>query len=110
MEQRSDVPAIRTLQNLIVLREHDQCLEIAVRDDMQLAVTKNGNLKKALKEAMQSQPELANKRVEFIVKPDVFPSTEVDLNAEFQKLKAKIPALKQLDDAFGLRPVHNPTP
>ena len=110
MEQRSDVPAIRTLQNLIVLREHDQCLEIAVRDDMQLAVTKNGNLKKALKEAMQSQPELANKRVEFIVKPDVFPSTEIDLDAEFQELKAKIPALKQLDDAFGLRPVNNPTP
>ncbi|MDE2645432.1 MAG: DNA polymerase III subunit gamma/tau [Bacteroidota bacterium] len=110
MEQRSDVPAIRTLQNLIVLREHDQCLEIAVRDDMQLAITKNGNLKKALKQAMQSQPELANKRVVFIVKPDVFPSTELDLDAEFQELKARIPALKQLDDAFGLRPVNNPTP
>lgn len=107
VEQRSDVPAIRTLQNSIVLGVRDQCLQIAVRDDIHRTVAKNGE--EAITEAMKSQPELAKMHVKFVVNPDVFPSAETDLDAEFQELKAKIPALKRLDDAFGLRLVHTPT-
>ncbi len=109
MEQRSDIPGIRTLQNSIFLGVRDQYLEIAVRDEIHLTVTNNESLKKAITEAMQSLPDLAKMRVKFMAKPDLFPPAEIDLDAEFQKLKAKIPALKRLDDAFGLRPIQPPT-
>ena len=109
LEERSDVPEIRTLQNSIALGVRNQYLEIAVRDEIHVTVTeKNENLKKAVTEAMQSRPELANMRVKFVANPDLFPTVEIDPDAEFQELKEKIPALKQLDDAFGLRVVHSP--
>ncbi len=108
MEQRSDLPAFRTLHDTIVLGVRNQFLEIAVRDEIHHSVTKNENLKKVITEAMQSRPELANLQVNFIVNPDVFPSSEVDLDAEFRELKETIPALKQLDDAFALRLVQSP--
>ncbi len=109
MEQHSDIPGIRTLQNSIALGARDQCLELAVRDEIHIAVTNNERLKKAITEAMQSLPDLVDMCVKFVAKPDLFPSAEIDLDAEFQELKAEIPALKRLDDAFGLRPVHTPT-
>ena len=109
MEQHSDMPGIPILQNSIALGVRDQCLEIAVRDEIHIAVTNNESLKKAITEAVQSLPDLADMCVKFVAKPDLFPSAEIDLDAEFRELKAEIPALKRLDDAFGLRPVHPPT-
>ncbi len=108
IEQRSDLPAFRILHDAIVLGVRNQFLEIAVRDEMHYSVTKNENLKKFITEAMQSRPELANLQVNFIVNPDVFPSSEIDLDAKFRELKETIPALKQLDEAFALRLIQSP--
>ncbi len=107
--QRPDLQGSNALQNSRVTGVHDQCLEVAVRDEVQIALLNHETVQQAIAEAMRSLPGLSNMRVKFTARPDLFPSTDVDPNTEFQKLKAKIPALKQLDDAFRLRPVHTPT-
>ncbi len=107
--QRPDLQGSSALQNSRVTGVHDQYLEVAVRDEVQIALLNHETVQQAIAEAMRSLPELSNMRVKFTARPDLFPSTDVDPNTEFQKLKAKIPALKQLDDAFRLRPVHTPT-
>ncbi len=106
--QRPDLQGSNALQNSRVTGVHDQYLEVAVRDEVQIALLNHETVQQAIAEAMRSLPGLSNMRVKFTARPDLFPSTDVDPNAEFQKLKAKIPALKQLDDAFRLRPVHTP--
>ncbi len=107
--QRPDLQGSNALQNSRVTGVHDQYLEVAVRDEVQIAFLNHETVQQAIAEVMRSLPGLSNMRVKFTARPDLFPSTDVDPNAEFQELKAKIPALKQLDDAFGLRPVHTPT-
>ncbi len=107
--QRPDLQGSSALQNSRVTGVHDQYLEVAVRDEVQIALLNHETVQQAIAEAMRSLPGLSNMRVKFTARPDLFPSTDVDPNTEFQELKAKIPALKQLDDAFRLRPVHTPT-
>ncbi len=107
--QRPDLQGSSALQNSRVTGVHDQYLEVAVRDGVQIALLNHETVQQAIAEAMRSLPGLSNMRVKFTARPDLFPSTDVDPNTEFQELKAKIPALKQLDDAFSLRPVHTPT-
>ncbi len=107
--QRPDLQGSNALQNSRVTGVHDQYLEVAVRDEVTIALLNHETVQQAIAEAMRSLPGLSNMRVKFTARPDLFPSTDVDPNAEFQKLKAKIPALKQLDDAFRLRLVHTPT-
>ncbi len=106
--QNPDVQGSSTLKNSIAIEIHNQSLEVAVPNEVVIMVAQNPALKNLIKSTMQSFPQFSNVDVKFVVRPDLFPVVEVDWDAEFQKLKEKIPALKLLDSAFGLKLVNSP--
>jgi len=81
-----------------------------VQDEVVATVTQNHILNDLINNTIQALPQLSGIGVKFIVRPDLFPTKEVDRDAEFQNLKTKIPALKLLDSAFGLQLANSSQP
>lgn len=106
---RPDIQGSSTLQHSLALGIHGQSIEIAVRDEITITVADNQTLQQAVVHEMQSLPDLANMQVTYTVRPELFPPAKADPNTEFQKLKANIPTLKLLDQAFKLRLVESST-
>ena len=106
VDKQTDVQGGCLLQNSKVLRIHDQVLEIAVHSEIVIKFTKDQALRNLIEKTMQNMPGLQTLPVKFIARPDLFPEQKVNLNAEFQNLKEKNPALRLIDSTFGLRLVN----
>ncbi len=107
---RSDLKGIRTLQNSVALGIQNQVLEVAVPNDVVLRITENPLLNEVILSEIKSAPDPDITQVKFFSRPDLFPTIEIDWNAKYQELKDRIPALKLIDSAFGLRLVSPVTP
>ncbi len=107
---RTDLQGSRTLKDSIPLGVQNQILEVAVRDEVVVRITENSSLKEAIDVAIKSLPDLAVTHMKFVPRPDLFPPMETDWDTKYQELKDKIPALKLIDSAFGLRLVSPTTP
>ena len=64
----------------------------------------------AIEKSMQAISVLNGLEVDFVVRPELFPSIKPDWNAEIEKLKKQFPNLRLLTEAFDLHLANNPTP
>ncbi|MYD57679.1 MAG: hypothetical protein F4246_11805 [Rhodothermaceae bacterium] len=85
-------------------------LKVAVANDIVRGVARDANMLEAIKKSMQTISVLNGLEVDFVVRPELFPSMNPDWNAEIEKLKKQFPSLRLLTEALDLHLANNPTP
>jgi len=102
LESHVNVRGSSILRDSQVIQLNQHVLEIAVKDEYILGVANSSSLRTTICETLAKISDLAAEDVRFFSRPEMFPQAIIDPKEEFAKLKATIPVVKQLDEAFGL--------
>ncbi|MDE2769713.1 MAG: DNA polymerase III subunit gamma/tau [Bacteroidota bacterium] len=110
LAKHNNVQGVQTMMDSRAINTSGNTLKVAVANDIVQGVARDGNMLEAIKKSMQSISVLNGLEVDFVVRPELFPSMNPDWNAEIEKLKRQFPSLRLLTEALDLRLANNPTP
>lgn len=110
LAKHDNVQGIQTMMDSRAIDTYSNTLKVAVANDIVRGVARDANMLEAINKSMQTISVLNDLEVDFVVRPDLFPSMKPDWNTEIEKLKKQFPSLRLLTEAFDLHPANNPTP
>ncbi len=110
LAKHSHVQGVQTMMHSCAMNTYGNTLRVAVSSDINRDVARKADMLETIKKSMQAVPSLSGLEVDFVVKPELFPSMKPDWDAEIEKLKTQSPGLRLLTEAFDLRLANNPTP
>ncbi len=106
----NNVQGVQTMMDSRAINTSGSTLKVAVANDIVRGVARDANMLEAIKKSMQTISVLNGLEVDFVVRPELFPSMNPDWNAEIEKLKKQFPSLRLLTEALDLHLANNPTP
>ena len=109
LAKHDEVQGVQTMMDSRAINTFGKTLKVAVANDIIRGVARDANMLEAIKKSMQAHSVLNGLEVDFVVKPELFPSMKLDWNAEIEKLKKQFPNLRLLSEALDLRLANNPT-
>ena len=110
LAKHNNVQGVQTMMDSRAINTSGNTLKVAVANDIVQGVARDGNMLEAINKSMQSISVLNGLEVDFVVRPELFPSMNPDWNAEIEKLKKQFPSLRLLTEALDLHLANNPTP
>lgn len=110
LAKHNNVQGIQTMMDSRAINTYGNTLKVAVANDIVRDVASDANVLEAINKSMQTISMLNGLEVDFVVRPELFPSVKPDWNAEIEKLKEQFPGLRLLTEAFDLHLANNPTP
>jgi len=110
LAKHNNVQGVQTMMDSRAINTSGNTLKVAVANDIVRGVARDANMLEAIKKSMQTISVLNGLEVDFVVRPDLFPSMNPDWNAEIEKLKKQFPSLRLLTEALDLHLANNPTP
>ena len=110
LAEHNIVQGVQTMMDSLAINTSGNTLKVAVANDIVRGVARDANMLEAIKESMQTISVLNGLELDFIVRPELFPSMNPDWNSEIEKLKKQFPNLRLLTEAFDLHLAKNPTP
>ena len=110
LANHNNVQGVQTMMDSRAINTSGNTLMVAVATDIVRGVARDENMLEAIKKSMQTISVLEGLEVDFVVRPELFPSINPDWNAEIEKLKKQFPSLRLLTEAFDLHLANNPTP
>ena len=110
LANHNNVQGVQTMMDSRAINTSGNTLMVAVATDIVRGVARDENMLEAIKKSMQTISVLEGLEVDFVVRPELFPSINPDWNAEIEKLKKQFPSLRLLTEALDLHLANNPTP
>ena len=110
LAEHNNVQGVQTMMDSLAINTSGNTLKVAVANDIVRGVARDANMLEAIKKSMQTISVLNGLEVDFVVRPELFPSMNPDWNAEIEKLKKQFPSLRLLTEALDLHLANNPTP
>ena len=110
LAKHNNVQGVQTMMDSRAINTSGNTLKVAVANDIVRGVARDANMLEAIKKSMQTISVLNGLEVDFVVRPELFPSMNPDWNAEIEKLKKQFPSLRLLTEALDLHLANNPTP
>lgn len=110
LAKHNNVQGVQTMMDSRAINTYGNTLKVAVANDIVRDVASDANVLEAINKSMQKISMLKGLEVDFVVKPELFPSAKPDWNTEIEKLKEQFPGLRLLTEAFDLHLANNPTP
>ena len=110
LAKHNNVQGVQTMMDSRAINTSGNTLKVAVANDIVRGVARDANMLEAIKKSMQTISVLNGLEVDFVVRPELFPSMNPDWNAEIEKLKRQFPSLRLLTEALDLHLANNPTP
>ena len=105
----NNVQGVQTMMDSRAINKSGHILKVAVANDIVRDVAKDANMLEAIKQSMKAVSVVNGLEVDFVVRPELFPSMKPDWNAEIEKLKKQFPSLRLLTEALDLHLANNPT-
>lgn len=110
LAKHNNVQGVQTMMDSRAINTYGNTLKVAVANDIVRDVASDANVLEAINKSMQTISMLNGLEVDFVVRPELFPSVKPDWNTEIEKLKEQFPGLRLLTEAFDLHLANNPTP
>ena len=109
LAKHNNVQGVQTLMDSRAINTFGNTLKVAVANEIVRDVAKDANMLEAIKKSMQAISVLSGLEVDFVVRPELFPSIKPDWSAEIEKLKKQFPSLRLLTEALDLHLANNPS-
>ncbi len=109
LAKHDNVQGVQTMMDSRAINAHSNTLKVAVANDIVRDVARDANMLETIKESMQTISALNGLEVDFVVRPELFPSMKPDWDTEIENLKKQYPGLRLLTEAFDLHLANNPT-
>ena len=110
LAKHNNVQGVQTMMDSRAINTSGKTLKVAVANEIVRGVARDATMLEAINKSMQTITVLNGLEVDFIVRPELFPSMKPDWNAELEKLKKQFPSLRLLTEALDLHLANNPTP
>jgi DNA polymerase-3 subunit gamma/tau len=110
LAKHDNVQGVQTIMDSRAINTHGNTLKVAVANDIVRDVARDTTMLETIKISMRTVSMLNGLEVDFVVKPEMFPSIKTDWNTEIEKLKKQFPGLRLLTETFDLYLANNPTP
>ena len=110
LAKHDNVQGVQTMMDSRAINTNGNTLKVAVANDIVRGVARDTIMLETIKKSMLTISALDGLEVDFVVKPDLFPSMKPDWDTEIENLKRQFPGLRLLTEAFDLHLANNPTP